>query len=339
MLDQILVISHGDCNDGTGAAWALNERHDCSIPLENFFLLKHGNIEGQLTDMGFFDKFAYCQILYVLDYSLPFALLQRLLKADVKIIEIDHHKTFWDRAGTSIATEEYLEKFKETGKYQYYFHNGMSNAVLTWLYANLEEEELLRVLEMEGEPLYEYLDTHVPDCLLFIQDRDIWLWRHNDSKAYCEAFFLYNREPLKLIANQDLDSLTPRYITEGESLLWQKDIQLSDLMKQARDVSINIDGEQVKGKFASCSKFFTSELGNLLIRSEEDVKFAILVDFDKDFWKCVVRSTPDFDSTVIAKQFGGGGHAQACGFRIHEPMVLLRMMQPGKHQLKLKTKE
>ena len=258
MLDQILIISHGDCNDGTGAAWALNERHDGSIPLENFFLLKHGNIEGQLDAMGFFDKFAYCQTLYVLDYSLPFSLLQRLLKADVKIIEIDHHKTFWDRTGTSIVTEEYLEEFKETGKYQYYFHNGMSGAVLTWLYANLEEEELLRVLELEGEELYEYLDTHVPDCLLFIQDRDIWLWRHNDSKAYCDAFFLYNREPLKLIANQDLDSLTERYITEGESLLWQKDIQLSDLMKQARDVSINIDGEQVKGKFASCSKFFTS---------------------------------------------------------------------------------
>ena len=338
MLNEILVISHGDCNDGTGAAWAINERYDGSIPLENFFLLKHGKLEEQLTKMGFFEKLPTCRTLYVLDYSLPIAFLQRLLKEDIKIIEIDHHKTFWERAGTSLATEEYLEEFKQTGKYEYYFHNGMSGAVLTWLYAHrLDEEDFQTILEKEGEELYEYLDKEVPDCLLLIQDRDIWLWRHNESKAYCEAFFLYNRQPSKLIADMDLDKHTERFITEGESLLWQKDIQLADLMKQARDVAIEVDGKQVKGKFVSCSKFFTSELGNLLIRSEEDVKFAIMVDFDKTFWKCGVRSTPDFDSTIIAKQFGGGGHAQACGFRFHEPMVLLRMLQPGKHQLRLTT--
>lgn len=336
MLNQIFVISHGDCNDGTGAAWAINERYDGAIPLENFFLLKHGNIKEQLTQMGFFERLPQCTQLYVLDYSLPIAFLKELLERGIKITEIDHHKTFWERAGTALATEEYLEELQENGNYRYYFHNGMSGAVLTWLYANIEEH-LDDILKMEGEELYEFLDKNVPDCLLYIQDPDIWLWRHNDSKAYCEAFFLYNREPLKLIANKDLDGLTAHFISEGESLLWQKDIQLTNLMKQACDVAVEVDGHQVKGKFVSCSKFFTSELGNLLIRSGEDIKFAVLVDFDKDLWKCGVRSTPDFDGTIIAKQFGGGGHAQACGFRIHDPMMLLRMLRPGKEQLRFKT--
>lgn len=327
--NEIMVISHNDCNDGTAAAWCLNRYNDFALKEENFILLNHGGVEQQLEEKGFFKNLKSIKQLFVLDYSLPISLLHFILENNnsIQITEIDHHKTFWERSGDKETTTGVLEELKRSGRYTYLFDNRLSGAVLTYLSTTLDREDLDRVLGIEDEEILRFhLDDIVPRWLLCIQDRDIWLWRYPESKAFCETFYLAIRNPMNVILDKEIESKYERFINQGEALVEAKAIQLDILAEHAIDIRIRVNGERVKGKFVNCNKFFTSELGNLLLKRDEETKFVISTEFTGEYWKCGIRSTKDFDSTLISKHFGGGGHFQASGFRVPDPMKMLETL-------------
>lgn len=49
---------------------------------------------------------------------------------------------------------------------------------------------------------------------------------------------------------------------------------------------------------------------------------ALIYRYDKGSWKCSLRSNGDYDCTVIATKYGGGGHKGSAGFAIEGNMPL-----------------
>lgn len=59
-----------------------------------------------------------------------------------------------------------------------------------------------------------------------------------------------------------------------------------------------------------------SQLGNIICRENNDIDFCCLVDLNRN--KCSMRSLEGkTDVSLIAKKYGGGGHAQASGFTLN----------------------
>lgn len=61
-----------------------------------------------------------------------------------------------------------------------------------------------------------------------------------------------------------------------------------------------------------------SEAGNALAQAAADrgeLPVGIVWFRDRDMFQVSLRSVGDFDVSTIAKQYGGGGHKNAAGFR------------------------
>lgn len=321
-MNNILVISHKNCNDGTAAAYALNEHFGRMIPRQHFFFLEHGHDHlTKLDEMGFFKDFEQITEIYILDFSLPIDVLETILKRseNVTITEIDHHKTFMERAGSPEETKQKLEELMTTytsvagTRYRYIFNNDCSGAVLTSLYFSGRYEDFL-ISQKQGLG-DERLEHFVPRWLLYIQDRDIWKWKYEESAAYCETFFIEASDQENFIYRLIVEEFTVEWVKEGYVLLKQKEQQVEKLAESAHPCSFTLDGKTYKGMAINSNQPFTSDVCNLLVQTR-GVDFALGYTFDKTIWKCGLRSLAPFDTTIISKHLGGGGHAQASGFKM-----------------------
>jgi hypothetical protein len=90
-----------------------------------------------------------------------------------------------------------------------------------------------------------------------------------------------------------------------------------------------------KGVMVNCPGAFSSEVGNML--SAECGSFALLWSVNKDGTvKVGLRAVKGFDAIPLAESMGGGGHPQACGFRmgaerLAELLTGVFQAQPASH--------
>ena len=65
----------------------------------------------------------------------------------------------------------------------------------------------------------------------------------------------------------------------------------------------------------NCSSELTSDLGNI-ISSNDNVDFAVLWKYNhpKEEYYISLRTNNKVDVSIIAKEYGGGGHKNAAGF-------------------------
>jgi len=88
------------------------------------------------------------------------------------------------------------------------------------------------------------------------------------------------------------------------------------MIKRAR--MLEIGGVKVPVVNATC---FFSDVGARLLELYPDAPFsAYYMDRGDGLRQCGLRSRPGVDVSEIAKNYGGGGHAQAAGFQ--EPIPL-----------------
>lgn len=325
-MSKYAIITHKNCNDGTAAAYMFKHFHHFEIPDDDFFFLAHtGEQEEDLEKLGFFDKLKYKDELFVVDFSLNLDLIESILidYPNLKITEIDHHQTFMWREGSEVVTESRLEhiqsiykfKNKDEFRYRYCYDTSVSGAVLLHLYLNGFYDEYAAL--DKGDDYYnKYLQNHVPLWLLYIQDRDIWKWHYNESRAYCEAFFDYASNPYDILNNVKLDSMTESLVEEGRALLRRKEIQVANLAENAFKVSFRHLGRVFNGVAVNANQCFTSDVCNYLLKQHPDIDFAMGIEYNGLYWKCGVRSLGTFDTCIISACLGGGGHKAASGFRV-----------------------
>lgn len=241
-----------------------------------FLGLDHGDIKS-LEDL----PEVAGRAVYILDFSFSEPLLREIEARAAKLVLLDHH----------LSAAEKLTNFKcRCGVF--HFDMKKSGSRLSWEFFHPQ--------------------TPVPKLIRFVEDRDIWAWQLPDSAAFLASL---DMEPFdfvrwKTIAGFDATQLAA-YIERGRAMD-EKFSKLAELIAEgAQPLTFN----GITGLMVNAPGVFHSLVGDLLC--QKSGTFALLWSVDKNaVVKCGLRSKPGFSCIALAESMGGGGHAQACGFKM-----------------------
>lgn len=218
--------------------------------------------------------------VYIVDFSYPREVLVALAQRCVVTV-LDHHKTAEEALrGLGFATFD-LKK---------------SGAVLTWEHFHKEP---------------------VPEMLLYVQDRDLWQWKLPDSKEINTALWrgqyrdFVNWRFMAHAWDKGVTTAKERMIQIGESIGFSDHLMVESLCAAPHWMRVlNFTVPAVN------SPVLPSEIGHRLLQLHEAVPFAVIyMTLDDGTLVYSLRAREDdFDVSVVAKEFGGGGHRAAAGF-------------------------
>jgi hypothetical protein len=247
-----------------------------------FLALDHGDIKT-VDDLPRLDG----RVVYILDFSFSDHLLREIEQRAAKLVMLDHH----------LSAAEKLTGFHcRCGVV--HFDMKKSGARLAWEFFHPEKT--------------------VPDLVRYVEDRDIWVWQYPQSPGFLAAL---DMEPFdfarwQAIANLEGAALAA-YIDRGQAMD-EKFAKLADGMAEGAQ-ALTFNG--VTGLMVNVPSAFHSLVGDIL--SKKSGTFALLWTVDKSgAVKCGLRSRRDYSCISLAESMGGGGHAQACGFKMPRDRLL-----------------
>jgi uncharacterized protein len=219
--------------------------------------------------------------VYVVDFSYPRPVIEEMARHARKLTVIDHHIT---------AAQELEGLLRNDGIVDGMFDMEKSGCLLTWEWF--------------------FKNRQPPQALLAVNDRDLWKFE-----------LPWTREIFLALTSYPYDFATWDTTMEDDRLesLRQEGVTLS--RKQQRDIAeiiaagnhlITIAGHTVPA--CNVPSIWASDAGHILAQGHP---FAACFWIDGDKIAFSLRSTPDgLDVSEIAKQFGGGGHQHAAGFKL-----------------------
>jgi hypothetical protein len=241
-----------------------------------FLGLDHGDIKS-VDDLPTLDGRA----VYILDFSFSPVIMQMIEQRAAKLVMLDHHKSAADRLSGFACRCGVL-----------HFDMKKSGARLAWEFFQRERE--------------------LPDLVRFVEDRDIWVWQYPQSAGFLAAL---DMEPMDFerwneIASFDAAQLA-KYLERG----WAMDAKFNKLAADIAEGVQVIKFNGVSGLMVNAPGPFHSVVGEMLCRRSGT--FALLWSVDKNgVIKGGLRSEPGFNCIPLAESMHGGGHAQACGFKM-----------------------
>lgn len=219
--------------------------------------------------------------VYILDFSFDPEFMAALDAGAKQLIMLDHHKSAADK----------LNGFQcRCGVV--HFDMNQSGAMLAWKFFFPEQEP--------------------PALVRYVQDRDLWTWAYPESPAFLAAL---DMEPNEFPRWSEIANFSAQQVAEfserGQAMN-EKFLSLAqDIAGGAAPLTFN--GQT--GLMVNCPGAFTSEVGNIL--AEQCGSFALLWTVSKDMVvKVSLRAVKTFNAIPLAESMGGGGHPQACGFRM-----------------------
>lgn len=273
-----LIIYHAHCNDGFGAAWAVwKSLVDCNdIEL---FAASYGKEPP-------YEKMDGDTVVHIVDFSYPVEQFDKICELANYVYLLDHHKT---------AIEAYkingYEKLKPNTTVL--FDETKSGAMLAWEYYHPDKE--------------------VPTLIKYIQDRDLWRFQLEGTR---EIHLNLNTHPKTMETWNSLEFCVEydveKFIAEGAAIKRYYD-QLIQNILATNKVEVFID--DVRGLACNCPGALASDLGHILANESGTYGFT-WEEINGAKEKCSLRSNGDYDISVIAKSFGGGGHKNAAGFTL-----------------------
>ncbi|EGI78085.1 DHH family phosphoesterase [Hylemonella gracilis] len=234
--------------------------------------------------------------VYILDFSFAADLLSEIERRAAKLVLLDHHKS---------AAEKLTGFACRCGAV--HFDMQRSGARLAWDYFQS--------------------DRPAPALVRYIEDRDLWNWAYPESAAFLAAL---DMEPMDFerwaeIANYDEVQLAD-FMSRGQAMD-------EKFRKLAQDMAVNAEPIVFNGHaglMLNAPGAFHSLLGDIL--SRQSGSYALLWSAGKGgVVKVGLRSQKGFDCIPLAESMGGGGHAQACGFRMRAerlPELLSGVLNP-----------
>lgn len=163
-----------------------------------------------------------------------------------------------------------------------------------------------------------FFDANIPLFLEMIEDRDLWIYKNNNSRDFCEGlYFSYNcletiEEKLTLFDN----------LIENQNIEIDKFIQLGSILNLNKNIKIqNIISNIKKYKFRgynvcmyNCSHEMVSDIGNALTSNLCDLAVLWRYDHNNEEYNYSLRSNNIVDCSKLAKELlSGGGHLNAAG--------------------------
>ncbi|MDB5870118.1 MAG: phosphoesterase [Polaromonas sp.] len=218
--------------------------------------------------------------VYILDFSFSPEIMQAIDERAAKLVMLDHHKS---------AAEKLTGFACRCGVV--HFDMQKSGARLAWEFF--------------------HPDVPVPGLVRFIEDRDIWVWQYPESAGFLSAL---DMEAFDFARWRDIAAFDPAQLTEfmarGQAMDEKFRKLAADIAEGAQPIVFN--GHS--GLMVNVPGVFHSLIGHLL--AQKSGTFALMWSAAKGGIKVGMRSQPGFDCIPLAESMGGGGHAQACGFRM-----------------------
>ena len=216
--------------------------------------------------------------VFVLDFSYSRPVLDELVSRMNFVLIIDHHKSAYE------ALHDHPNAIFDMTK---------SGAGLAWDYFHPNK---LR-----------------PEFIDYIEDADLWAFKLIESRYVKNSLYIIELN-LDAFIEAAKVPITTR-ITEGKVLAAQIEHMID--MGYANAHTVQVD--EFKMLCVNVCVLM-SEFGSYLFRQklqEHGADFAgVYYRLNQDNVKFSCRSTGDFDVSVIAKRFGGGGHKNAAGFEV-----------------------
>ena len=281
------VLYHAQCPDGFGAAWAAWKRLGDAA---TYIPVRHGVPPPDVPEGA---------RLFLVDFAYPAEQLAQLSEIVSHITILDHHKSAQAALADIRQQPPRFELDQAPSGLFAFFDMEESGATLSWQYF--------------------HPDTECPELLRYIKDRDLWQHALPGSQAVNAAIRSYPYDftiwSEKLADEHAITHLLP----DGEAII----------RKQAQDVDeltaavmwMELGGYRIPVVNATGS---VSDLGHRLCELFPDAAFsASYRDTAEDRREWSLRSVGDFDVSLIAKIYGGGGHRNASGFRTARPPLLV----------------
>lgn len=238
--------------------------------------IDHGEI-ASVADLG--ADFAG-RTLYVLDIALDAAVLAEAEELAHRIIILDHHESAARKLGGWQCRCGVV-----------HFDLEKSGARLAWEFFHPTQP--------------------VPAMFLYIEDRDLWRWQYAESAHFLAALDFEPRSFERWWAIAQMDDAARAAFTARGAAMEEKFQQLvRDIAADAQPVRL----AGVEGLMVNAPSIFHSAIGDILAR--QCGTFGLMWQARGGQIKVGLRSRENFRCVDLAEQFGGGGHAQACGFRI-----------------------
>jgi len=262
----IVVFYHAECTDGFTAAWAawkkFGNRADY-VPIFHITPLPVGLKNREI---------------YFLDIVPEMLELRRIMKANARVVVLDHH-----------VTREKETKF--ASEYRYSLNH--SGATLAWQYFFPGKPTPLFLKLVEEEDLWKFKTPHVREML---------------AGARLNTLTFANWD--MVVASIEKPATRKQFIEQGETVLRYKNLLIAEMCRSAN--LVKFAGYTT---YAVNAMVFKSEIGNLL--SEKTLPpIAIIWSVHPDRISVSLRSNGTVDVAKIAEQYGGGGHKAAAGFNL-----------------------
>lgn len=277
---KALVIYHANCMDGFTSAYIFSESRAKVYDEVEYLPWAYGTARPVESE-----KFLGKDV-YILDFSFSRFHTRAFCSLANNVTIIDHHKTAQEDLGNWEDKPDNLHIIFDMGK---------SGAGLTWDVFNGQEPR--------------------PNLVNYVEDRDLWkfaLARSKDVNAYIAL------KPKNFAAYKELDDEVQDMLGEcveigGALNEYHQQICESIASDLTRPCVFTVDGGRFEGLIANCPGQFASEVGNILAKRSGQFGATSYTDSEGNL-RVSLRSIGDFDVSLLAKLYGGGGHKNAAGF-------------------------
>ncbi|WP_372395226.1 phosphohydrolase (plasmid) [Azospirillum sp. HJ39] len=276
MITDTIVIYHGGCADGFGAAWAAWGMLGNSA---EYVPGKYGEDPPDVTGKD----------VFLLDFSYKRPALEAMIAVAASVVVLDHHKT----------AQADLEPLLKSGALDGEFDMNCSGAAMAYKYFF---------------PTESFFGRKTPSLIRHIQDRDLWRFELDGTREIHAA--LISRPFDFQVWNEfawDLEnpSRRPLLIAEGAAILRSHDKLLGDLLGASTREMV-IGGVSVP--VANLPWSMASDGGNRLSVGQPFA--ASYYDGQDARHFSLRSQADGADVSEIARRYDGGGHARAAGFRM-----------------------
>lgn len=290
-LSNHIVIYHGGCDDGFGAAWVFwDNSHLAATTNLEFFAGKHGEEP----------PYALCKGRHVImvDFSYKRDKIEELQRFAKTIIILDHHKSaeLELKGLPNIPKDWDPEKYYDTeGFHPTYarFDMHKSGAMLAWEFVNPNVDPFALILRIEDNDLWRtprrYEDSVIIQAALRSYPQDFRMW---DVFMSEDGFEKLSQEGIAI----------RRYIEQ----------KCAEIVQHAYLVALT--GEIIP--IVNCPYAWASEVAGALAENHEvGIGCAFFIRADRKV-QFSLRSRGSANVREIAQKFSGGGHDKAAGFEL-----------------------
>lgn len=292
-MSQALLLYHAPCIDGAYAALAMylglkaRDVESIFVPHQTTVAIDPDALRTQYPGVEL--------EVYLLDYCGPsVAFINRLCELFKKVHLLDHHKTAQDMVCSGLMHKE-LRVVVDMNR---------SGATIA-----LDESGLRDMLSLALLRIYSY-----------VEDNDLWRHALPGSKQFTAGLgsmridtnFVANPTAIEKLLTLDFDAV----MKLGEPEMERTRALIASYVNKRYRVVLPPHKDWTSAVDVDDGDYgITSQLGHELANLSESSMGAV-VTHNEDKVKVSLRSVQGIDTTVVSKQFGGGGHISSSGFSV-----------------------